>query len=224
MHEGITADTVLFGVIWGDFERALEPVYTFYTGDNKTKPYFSFTANGYEVKNLPVKTPAQFYAAKEAHTDPIFQDLTAYNEDVFSDATWTYSYLMRLMKSSVHHKQNYRPKPVYLTNDENLEYCLNIFKLFADYCTQNDMYGKIVLLDTGQNFRDKKAFGLNNPWDLVTQKLSALNIEYVEFHQQLYTAFSKDRHALIHAEENLHYSPEGNQLVADLLFKHFNKN
>ena len=42
MYSGITADTVLFGVIFGDFERALNPVYTFYTGDNKTKPVIHF--------------------------------------------------------------------------------------------------------------------------------------------------------------------------------------
>lgn len=225
MFSGITADTVLFGAIWGDFERAREPVYTFYQGGNKTRPLFHFKeGGGYDLVNVPVMKPIEFYRAKAAHTAPIFEHIPGFGPSVFSRAFWTKSYFLRLLVSLKQQKAAYREKPIYLSDDGDLEHCIQIFELFAQYCAERGMYSKVILLDTGQNFGHKEQFGLDNPWWLVAEKLSARNIDFSEFHQPLYRAFKNDRNSLIHPIENLHYSPAGNQLVCDLLLRDLNLN
>jgi hypothetical protein len=218
MHSGITADTVLFGAIWGDFERALEPVYTFYQGGNKTRPVFDFQNDGtYHLINVPVMRPEEFYAAKAEHSAPIFQHIPGYSMAVFSDALWTKSYFLRLVVSFFHQKKSYQEKPIFLTEGDDLEHCMRIFQLFYDFCEERGMYAKIVLLDTGQNFYHKEKWGLNNPWDLVKRKLTERGIPHVDFHETLYDSYTEMRENVIHPVENLHYSPAGNLLVANLL-------
>jgi len=227
MFSGITADTVIFGAISGDFERTVEPVYTFYQGGNKTRPMIAFAKNGdYSLANVPVMRPEDFYAAKAAHTHEIFSLIPGFDETVFSDALWTNSYFLRLLISIRHQKKYFQEKPVYLTEGEALEHCLDIFTLFKNYCEANDMYPVVILLDTGQNYAHKQKWQLENPWQLVSNKLSAFTIEHTDLHQPLFNAYTQNRHNLIHPVENLHYSPAGNQLVADLIiakyFKPFN--
>jgi hypothetical protein len=156
MNSKIEADTVLFGVIWGDLERAMEPVYTFYQGGNKTRPVLSFNdENSFNWVNKPVMTPTDFYQSKKEHRDEIYQHIIGFDERVFSDALWTKSYLLRLILSTAHQKKYFDVKPIYIADDHRLEYCMKIFQLFNDYCRANKMYGKVVLLDTGQNFWHK---------------------------------------------------------------------
>ena len=115
MFSGLTADTVLFGAIWGDFERAREPVYTFYQGGNKTRPLFEFKGdNEYDFVNVPVMRPEEFYKAKSLHTDEIFNHIPGFSSAVFSDALWTKSYFLTLIVSIVHHKKYFKEKPIYL--------------------------------------------------------------------------------------------------------------
>jgi len=223
MSANITADTVIFGAIWGDFERALEPVYTFYQGGNKSRPIFDFKQDGgYELVNVPVMRPEAFYEAKKEHKAEIFKYIPGFDNTVFSDALWTKSYFLRLVVSIAHQKKNNQEKPIYLTDGENLEHCLQIFDLFKKFCEENGMYPKVVLLDTGQNFHHKEKWTLNNPWDLLKTKLVERGIDFVEFHQELFEAHQTKRENLIHPIENLHYSPAGNELVSDLLLRHFN--
>jgi hypothetical protein len=225
MFSGITADTVFFGAIWGDFERTVEPVYTFYQGGNKTRPMIAFAKNGeHSLANVPVMRPEDFYAAKAMHNHEIFSLIPGFDETVFSDALWTNSYFLRLVISIQHQKKYFQEKPVYLTEGEALEHCLNIFTLFKSYCQANNMYPVVLLLDTGQNYAHKQKWQLENPWQLVSNKLSALEIEHADLHQPLFEAYTQNRHNLIHPVENLHYSPAGNQLVADLIIaKYFSQ-
>lgn len=216
----VNADTVLFGVIWGDLERALEPVYTFYQGGNKTRPILKFKKDGnYSLVNVPVMEPQEFYKSKLKHEEEIFEYINGFDKNVFSKSLWTYSYALRLLKSTQHQKRNSKEKPVYLTDDERMAYCMKIFELFQDYCQSKGIYGRIVLLDTGQNFWHKEKWDLDNPWDLLKDKLNKKNINFLEYHAELSQAFNEDRTKLIHPIENLHYSPEGNTLVANLIYQ-----
>ena len=79
------------------------------------------------------------------------------------------------------------------------------------------MYAKVVLLDTSQNFTHKEKWDYENPWHLVKEKLSESDIPHVDFHKELFEAFSTKRESVIHPVENLHYSPHGNMLVSHLL-------
>ena len=219
MYSGITADTVLFGVIWGDFERAIDPVYTFYQGGNKTKPMIKFDGDAHSLVNVPVLKPEEFYFKKKKHKDPIFALIPDFNANVFSNTLWTKSYFLRLLVSINHQKKHFKETPVYLTKGENLEYCVKIFELFNQYCNENGMYGKIVFLDTRLNFVHKEKWNLENPWSLVEEMLTGGSIPFVDFHEELYSTFQKSRDNLIHSKEKLHYSPKGNNLVAHLLMK-----
>ncbi len=219
MYNGVTADTVLFGVIWGDFERAIEPVYTFYQGGNKTKPMIKFDGGTYSLINVPVLIPEEFYFKKKEHKDPIFDLIPNFDANVFSDGLWTQSYFLRLLVSMQHQKKYFKEKPIYLTEGANLEYCVKIFELFNQYCDENGMYGKIVFLDTRLNFVHKEKWNLENPWGLVEEKMAEKRIPFVDFHEELYSTFQENRDNLIHPEEKLHYSPKGNNLVANLLMK-----
>ena len=225
MHSGITADTVIFGAIWGDFERALEPVYTFYQGGNKTRPVFHFTEDGgYSLVNVPVLRPEEFYRAKSNFSKvDIFYHIPGFDQTVFSDALWTKSYFLRLLVSIRHQRKHFKEKPIYLTEGPDLEHCMNIFQLFHDYCEKNGSFPLIVLLDTGQNFAHKQTWSLENPWHLVHSKMRDRSLYAIDFHQDLFSAYSHQREKLIHPVENLHYSPAGNEMVADLIIaKYFN--
>jgi hypothetical protein len=220
MTSNIEADTVLFGVIWGDFERALEPVYTFYQGGNKTRPILEFKeGTKHKWVNVPVMTPREFYDSKQYHNAEIYNHIQGFDENVFSNAFWTNSYSLRLLKSTLHQKANLDVKPIYISDDERLEYCMNIFQLFDEYCRAKKMYCKVILLDTGQNFWHQEKWELDNPWSLVKTKLKERNIAYLEYHEELSKAINSDRENLIHPDENLHYSNAGNTLVAELLYK-----
>lgn len=212
------ADTVIFGAIWGDFERAVEPVYNFYQGGTKTKPIMHFTpSTNFELINVPVLTPYEFCLERQKQTHQIFKLIPAYSDAVFSDAIWTKSYFLRLIVSIGHHKKFFKEKPIYLEDSIDLYQCVSIFELFKTYCVANGMYPKVVLLDSYHNFRHKEKWELENPWYLVEQKLLRLDIDYVDFHSELYTAFQKKHEHVIHPIEGIHYSPSGNKIVADLL-------
>lgn len=220
MFSGITADTVIFGAIWGDFERAREPVYNFYQGGNKTRPLLDFeTDGGYQLINVPVITPEAFYLAKEKQDAAIFGHIPGYDQTVFSEALWTKSYFLRLLISISHQKKYFKDKPIYLTDGTDLDHCLAIFQLFNDYCRENDMYPIVLLLDTSQNFWHKEKWQLENPWTLFKGKLEDHGITHLDFHEELFKAYSQDQNNLIHPVENLHYSPEGNKLVSKLLLQ-----
>lgn len=218
MTSGITADTVFFGAVWADFGRAVEPVYKFYEGGNKTRPIFSFNKdNSFHVINLPVMTPEQFYASKKLHDAEIFQHIKGFDSYVFSDDFWTYSYVFRLIVSLNHNRKFINEKPLYLNEGEELNQCVQIFSLFKNYCENNGIYPIVVLLETEMSFYHKEKWVLNNPWDLVKQKLTERGISHIDFHEELFKAYSEKRENVIHPVENLHYSPEGNLLVANLL-------
>lgn len=219
MFSGITADTVLFGAISGDFERALEPVYTFYQGGNKTKPLLKFSKEEVDFINVPVLSPKEFYSLKKLHEAEIFSHIPGFDGEVFSEGFWTKSYLIRILVSLSHQKRNIKEKPVYLTDDADLVECVRIFKLFNSYCQSNGMYAKVILLDNTQNFVHQEKWGLDNPWKLVEEKLQQQEIPFVDFHSSLLKAFKEQRESLIHPVENLHYSPKGNALVSDLLLQ-----
>jgi hypothetical protein len=224
MFSGIDTDTVLFGAISGDFERAIDPVYTFYQGGNKTKPLIEFTNEGYSFINVPVLTPHEFYSSKREHTHEIFSHIRGFNEDVFSDALWTKSYFLRLLFSIQQQKISFKDRSIYLVDDKDLEHCIKIFKLFDEYCKRKGIYGKVILIDTTQNFYHKDEFELENPWQLVEEKLRENDIPFADFHHEVYAAFKEKRENVIHPIENLHYSPAGNKLLSKLIIENlFNK-
>lgn len=85
---------------------------------------------------------------------------------------------------------------------------------------QQGCYGQVVLLDNGLTFYDKEKYKLNNPWELLQHKLDSMGIPNVNFHQEMYAAYSDNKSNIIHPEENLHYSANGHKLLANTLLKH----
>ncbi len=164
--------------------------------------------------------PEEFYASKKEHTNEIYNYIPGFNNNVFGNGLWTYSYFIRLIVSVIHQKETFHEMPIYLRDDKDLKECVRIFELFNAFCKQKGMYGEVILLDTGQNFWHKEKWQLDNPWDIVRTKLDDRGVPSVNFHNELFSAYEEKRENLIHPVENLHYSPAGNSLVADLLLQH----
>lgn len=220
MELGVHADTVVFGVVSGDLERALDPVYNVYRANNKTKPRFTFSDDGYRIINQPVLTPYEFEQAKETPDEAdIFQYMHGYTSYFYGSTPWSWSYLARTVVSLRHRAKFNTDEFCYLGNrEEDLNYCMNIFDLFHDYCTKKNTYGLIVLLDNGLTFYDRehKTDG-NNPWLVLSSLLHQRNIPHIDFHEGMYAAFKANRANIIHPTEGLHYSTSGHRMVSDRL-------
>lgn len=85
MFNPIHADTVLFGVISGDFERALDPVYGVYLGISKTKPCFTFSKDTFGFVNIPVLLPNEYEQLKETPNAELFQHIHGYVPYFYAD-------------------------------------------------------------------------------------------------------------------------------------------
>jgi hypothetical protein len=218
LYSKMTADTVFFGVISGDFDRTIEPVINFTQGGNKTRPLIYFDSkDSMRLFNVPVLKPKAFFLLKEKHEHAIFSKIPHFSNLTFSKGLWTKSYVSRLLVSLHQQSSYFSNRPVYLTDDQYLEDCIKIFKVFNDFCVTNNMVPIILLLDNSNNFHDVEVYGLENPWSLVKEKLNHLNIKYLDFHDTLKKVYDQQPARLIHPDEGIHYSIEGNVLVSELI-------
>ena len=88
MYSPIETDTVILGIIPGDFERATNIIYRgIYYGGNKSKPMFYFKDDGsYEIKNQPclyginlwnefnLGSQSNFFKHDKSYDDVLFQN------------------------------------------------------------------------------------------------------------------------------------------------------
>lgn len=224
MEQDVHADTVFFGVVSGDLERAFDPVYNAYRANNKTKPRFIFSDDGFRIINYPVLTPYEFEQAKTNPEDAeIFKYMHGYTPYFYGSTYWSWSYLMRTIVSLQHRAKYNTDEFCYLGNrKDDLDYCMDIFTLFNAYCKEKNAHGVIVLLDNGLTFydRENKTNG-QNPWLVLSAELAQRGITHIDFHEGMYVAFKENRGNIIHPTEGLHYSDTGHRMVKDLLHRYF---
>lgn len=209
-------ETVLLGLITGDLERAMSTVYNFYVGGKKTKPRFQFNEDGTtQIINQPCAVnealEKQFSNFEESE---VFDGVNGFEPVVFKKSFLDISYTWRIVKSVLHQRKN-KKEPIYRTDDERLEYCIQVLEHLKKLCEERNSNLKIVLLDNRNTFNDRKK--MDQPWKLFIQKLEAAGIEFLNPGKILYKAYSENQANVIHPEEGVHYSKAGNELVADFL-------
>lgn len=216
--ESVVADTVFFGVVSGDLDRALQPVYNLYLGNNKTKPYFVFSDTSIHVANQPALKTFEYEGLKQNKNADIFQSINGYTSYFYGDTWWSSSMLIRAIVSTWHRKKYINDTACYIRpNSDEFKYCMKIFKEFQQTCQKKNVVGIVVLLDNGPTFYDKLNKGVENPWNPLKLALLREGIIVVDFHNQLFKQYQIDHKNVIHPTEGVHYSVYGHFLISEAL-------
>ena len=220
MRSGQNCDTVILGLVPGDLERSLTTVYNYYTGGVKTKPRFVFNRDGsHTLLNVPCLTPAEFVARPlTARAEAVYRGIAGYNGYVSKEGEWwTGSMFLRLAYSSLEQARHRRP-PVYMTAGEDLDYCLGIFEVLKRHCDSVGAVPIVLLIDNLNSIGDRgKSSG--NTWSLLQARLKEMGIVSHQFQDSILRAYEAAPANVIHPTEKVHYSPDGNRLLAGLLAK-----
>lgn len=216
--ETVVADTVFFGVVSGDLERALQPVYNLYLGNNKTKPYFIFSDSTAFVANQPALKTFEYEFQKRNKSAEIFQHITGYTSYFYGETWWSSIMLLRAVVSTWHRNKYSNKSFCYLRPESSdFKYCLNIFSQFKEICEEKGVFGVVVLLDNGLSFNDKISLEIENPWQYLQEELDQMGIISINFHKKMFDMYQENQSNIIHPEEGLHYSIKGHKIVTQEL-------
>lgn len=227
MHSSIETDTVLFGLISGDLERATFPIYNFYVGGIKSKPMFKFNDKGYVLWNVPCLKPETILnerVTKGSKSADIFSLVPGGQAQLWLEHSWLKLSMAVRVVYSTFHKLNYQSKaPIYLSPEsESYQYCLRIFEVFRSYCQKQRIYPIIVLIDEGNSIGQRiKAKSQISTWHSLKSDLENMDFQVLEFQDEALSLNNQGK--LIHQEEKVHLSPSGNKLYADLIHQELRK-
>ncbi|HRE77868.1 MAG TPA: hypothetical protein PLL09_08585 [Flavobacterium sp.] len=223
MNNEITCDTIIFGLVSGDLERSLSTVYSYYGGGVKTKPRFKFeeNSNKYSLINVPCVKPIEFVSRPVSErARVVYENIEGYNNYLeLEDKIWTKSAFLRLLYSTKEQVKHRKP-PVYMNDNEDFKYCLKIFSTFKAFCEAKNIVPIVVLIDNNNSFGDRSTANTNT-WNLLKTNLESMNLKTVEFQDDFYKAYNQKKSNVIHATEGVHFSPEGNELLATKLYNYF---
>ena len=219
LYTDIDCDTVILGLISGDFERATNIVYGgLYFGGTKTKPMFVFTSDGKDsIINQPCiygnKLKNEFIKGENSN---LFQNEKAFHPLIFRNQLFDFSYLYRLAKMfwlrSIISK-----KPIYISTDSRYEYIKNVLLQFSSIAENKGDVPLVVLLGNANSFNDRKGNIYN--WRKMETDLLGLGILSINTADSLYQIYINDPKKIIN-EYGLHYTDFANKMVAELINKH----
>lgn len=223
MNNNITCDTLVFGLISDDLERSLSTVYNYYLGGVKTKPKFKFEENSthYSLINVPCLKPFEFISRPVSErARVVYENIEGYNNYLeLEDKIWTKSAFLRLLYSTKEQVKQRKP-PVYMNDNEDFRYCMKIFSTFKSFCESKNIVPIVFLIDNSNSFEDRTREN-SNTWNLLKTNLDSMNLKTVEFQDDFYKAYQQKKSNVIHATEGVHFSPEGNKLLATKLYNYF---
>lgn len=223
MNNEITCDTIVFGLVSGDLERSLSTVYNYYIGGVKTKPRFKFeeNSNQYSLINVPCVKPLEFVSRPVSErARVVYENIESYNNYLeLEDKFWTKSAFLRLLYSTKEQVKHRKP-PVYMNDNEYFKYCLKIFSIFKAFCEAKKIVPIVVLIDNNNSFSDRMKANTNT-WNLLKTNLDSMNLKTLEFQDDFYNTYQQKKSNVIHATEGVHFSPEGNELLATKLYNYF---
>ena len=228
LYSPIKTETVVLGIISGDFERATNIVYRgIYYGGNRSKPMFYFKDDGsYELKNQPCLSGIDLWNEFNLGVkSDFFKYDKSYDDILFKKGLLNKLFSFRILKMLKYRFDYIRP-PIYLkiNNDPNYEYILKILKVFYEECERNKSFPIILLLDNNNTFADRKKYLM--PWNHIIADLEEIGFFVIEPSNKIVEMHNNDPLSIIN-KGGVHYTPLANEIVAEYvhknLKKHFNK-
>ena len=227
IYSPIEADTVILGIIPGDFERATNIVYRgIYYGGNKSKPMFYFKDDGsFELKNQPCLFGMDLWNEFNlGMQSDFFKNDKSYDDVLFKKEFLNNFFSYRILKM-LKYRHDYIKPPIYLkkNNDPNYDYILKILKVFYEECEKNKDFPIILLLDNNNTFSDREKYTL--PWNYIIADLKEMGFFVIEASNKIVKMHNNDSFSVIN-KHGVHYTPLANKIVAEHIHQnlknHFN--
>ena len=228
LYSPIETETVVLGIIPGDFERATNIVYKgIYYGGNRSKPMFYFKDDGsYELKNQPCLSGMDLWNEFNLGVESeFFKTDKSYNDVLFKKGLSNKLFSFRILKM-LKYRYDYIKPPIYLkmNEDPNYDYILKILKVFYEECERNRDLPIILLLDNNNTFADRKKYQM--PWNHIIADLKEIGFFVINPSNKIVEIHNNDPSSIIN-EDGVHYTPLANEIVAEHVNKnlknHFNK-
>ena len=220
IYSPIETDTVILGIIPGDFERATNIVYRgIYYGGNKSKPMFYFKDDGsYELKNQPCLFGMDLWNEFNLGSQSdFFKNDKSYDDILFKKELLDTFMSYRILKM-LKYRHDYIKPSIYLkiNKDNNYDYILKILKVFYKECKKNKDFPIILLLDNNNTFSDRKKY--TKPWYNIIEDLKGIGFFVIEAPNKIVRMHNNDPYSIIN-KGGVHYTPLANKIVA----KHIQK-
>ena len=221
INSPVEADTVVLGIIPGDFERATNIVYGgIYYGGNRSKPMFYFKDDGsYELKNQPCIYGIDLWNEFNLGTQSdFFKNDKSYDDVLFKNEILNNFFSYRILKM-LNYRDNYIKPPIYLkiNKDPNYDYICKILNVFYEECEKNNDFPIIALLDNNNTFSDRKKYP--TPWSSIIADLRKMGFFVIEASNKIVKMHNDNSFSIIN-KGGVHYTPLANKIVAE----HINEN
>ena len=224
MYSSVKADTIILGIIPGDFERATNIIYGgVHRGGNKSKPMFIFKDDGtYEIKNQPCSVGINLWNEFKLGTDSDLLKIDRGYDDILFKSEFLDSFVTHRIYKMLKYRIKYIKPPIYLKNspDDNYSYILKILKIFLEKCKTNKNFPIILLLDNKNTFADRVNFA--EPWKNIINDLKEMGFFVVEPLENIYSLYMEDPNSIIN-HDGIHYTPLANKMVAKHLLQTLNE-
>ena len=227
IYSPIETDTVILGIIPGDFERATNIVYRgIYYGGTKSKPMFYFKDDGsFELKNQPCLFGMDLWNEFNlGMQSDFFKNDKSYDDVLFKKEFLNNFFSYRILKM-LKYRQDYIKPPIYLkkNNDPNYDYILKILKVFYEECEKNKDFPIILLLDNNNTFSDREKY--TSPWNYIIADLKEMGFFVIEASNKIVKMHKNDSFSIIN-KDGVHYTSLANRIVAEHIHQnlknHFN--
>ena len=216
MYSPIETDTVILGIIPGDFERATNIIYRgIYYGGNKSKPMFYFKDDGsYEVKNQPCLYGINLWNEFNLGLESNFFKIDKYYDDVLFKKELLDSFMSYRILKMLKYRYDYIKPSIYLkiNNDSNYDYIFKILKVFYEECKKNKDFPIILLLDNNNTFSDRKRY--QKPWHNIIKDLKKLGFFVIEPLNNIVKIHDDNPYSIIN-NDGVHYTPLANKMIAE---------
>ena len=214
-YSSIQSDTIILGIIPGDFERATKIVYRgIYYGGKKSKPMFYFNNDGsYKIKNQPCLVGMDLWNEFSLGLQSDFFKTEKIYDDVLFKKEPMNNFMSYRIYKMFKYRNNYIKEPIYLKNtvDNNYDYILKIFKVFYNECKKNKDFPMILLLDNNNTFSDRKKY--DRPWEMIIKDLKAMGFFVIEPLDSLVSMHNNEPGSIINSN-GVHYTPLANEMIA----------
>ncbi len=210
-YVGVPEKVVLLGLISGDFERALTPMYSFTRGGLRSKPMFVFDGEVARVVNQPAIAGDDL--AREfalGARSPFFRLDHSFDARIFEHSFWDHLYVARMVKSLLVWKAARKP-PVYLTPGPDFAFCMAILRYLDSVARSRGATLMVVLLDNSPSMDDRRHN--DDPWRVTREGLAAVGIKVIDTTGPIWNQYRADPKSVINPR-GVHYTPQANALVA----------